>query len=177
MKKYILILVAAFLTLASCKKEAIEPTPEPQPVAATQYTIKFLAGDYSIVHYTDIVIKVNGDSIGVLSSTTTNMDIVGVAEYYDVNGEFPNTGALSFSANLGTLYNIEAFTLFGDPIGSTGSLTLKLVPDADFGGQKPSLGDWNGWTESPLSPVGSNGNDCNFIGINKTLLLIFEIQD
>jgi hypothetical protein len=181
MKKYNLILAVTFLALASCEKETIEPTPvvEPTPtVTASEYSIEFLAGDYYYgIHYTDIVIKVNGDSIGVLSSATTDMDVADVVEYYELNGEFPNTGALSFSANLGTDYNIEAFTLLGDLIGSTGSLTLKLLDDADFGGQKPSLGNWGDWNENPSSPVGDNGSDCRFIGINKTLLLIFEIQE
>ena len=175
MKKYILILVAAFLTLASCKKEAIEPTPEPQPVAATQYTIKFLAGDYSAAYYTDIVIKVNGDSVGVLSSATTTMNSEGVNTAYNASGVFPNS--LSVDVDLGSSYNIEAFTLSGDLIGSTGSKALTLVPDNDSntGEDKLWLTDdvWNG---NPGSPVGTSGNDCQFVGKPTTLLLLFQME-
>jgi len=174
MKKYILILATVFLTLASCKKEAIEPEPEPQPVAATQYTIKFLAGDYSAAYYTDIVIKVNGDSVGVLSSATTTMDDAGVSSAYEASGVFPNS--LSTQVDLGSSYNIEAFTLSGDLIGSTGSKQLMFTPDNDYGGDKLWLTDdvWNG---SPASPVGTSGNDCQFVGKPTTLLLLLQMEN
>jgi len=175
MKKIILILTVAALTFVSCKKETIEPTPvvEPTPTV-TSYSIEFLAGDYSGTHYTDIVIKVNGDSIGVLSSATTTMTTGDAADYWDNNGELPVAGALSFNAELNTSYNIEAYTLSGNLIGSTGSKPFILVYDSDFG-NRPWLTD-DGYIPNDNSSVGADGNDCSFIGADKTLLLIFEID-
>lgn len=178
MKKSILLLAIGMLALTSCKKETLEPVA-PEPTATTpigsDYSIEFLAGDYTSSHYTDITIKVNGDDIGTLSSSTTTMTAEDVSNYYNANGQFPNSGALTFSADLNSYYNIEAFTSSGDLIGSTGSKELILVPDNDFGGDKPWLTD-DVYTGSGSSPVGVNGNDCSFVGINNTLLLIFEID-
>lgn len=173
--KNVILLFALGLVFIGCKKENPEPTAQPAPVATSNYTIQFFAGDYGPTHYTDVVIRVNGDSIGVLTSHTTTLNAEGVSNFYDANGEFP-PGALSFDVDLNSSYNIEAYTLSGQLIGSTGMKQLILVPDNDFGGNKPWLTDdvWNG---NASSPVGTNGNDCSFVGINKTLLLIFELED
>lgn len=173
MKKIILILTVAALTFVSCKKETIEPTPV--------YSIEFLAGYYpNTANYTDIVIKVNGDSIGVLTTHTTTLNAEDVAKYYELNKEFPIMQTLVFEAYLDSLYNIEAYTLSGELIGSTGEKLFKLVPDNDFDGDKPWLTDdvyTADYTANVSSQVGANGNDCTFLGIDKTLLLIFEIEN
>lgn len=175
MRKSILLSIGVLsLIFASCKKDVVEPTPT--VVTQSNYSIHFLAGSYDATHYTDVVIKINGDSIGVLSSHTTTLSIEDIADYYETNGEFPFFPPLEFSAQLGLSYNIEAFTSSGELIGSTGSKPLILVDDNDFGGDKPWLTD-DSYNGSPNSPVGVDGNDCHFFGVDETLLLVFELEN
>ena len=71
MKKYILILATVFLTLASCKKEAIEPTPEPQPVVTTsEYSVSIAAFDLSGFD-NDLIVVFNSDTLGNLQDAET----------------------------------------------------------------------------------------------------------
>jgi hypothetical protein len=110
MKKYILILATVFLTLASCKKETIEPAvQEPDPVAATEYSVEFVA--YSSSGYnTDIDVYDGNTLVGNLSGYTT------ILFGNDIYNLTTSQGGLSYNVVLGQGENINIRNAAGDTL-------------------------------------------------------------
>jgi hypothetical protein len=174
MKKSILLLAVSFgmLAFTSCKKETIEPVvenpTEPVVVVETEYTFEFLATDVvGENNYTDIVVRVNGDSIGVTPSTALNTEGI-----YNSNGQ---VASLSMDGDINSYYTIEAYTSSGELIMSVNNAQFLENLSEDFGEGRIYLTD--SFEEDDNSPVGSGGIDCHFVDINNKLVFLFEVSN
>ncbi len=176
MKNIILIVITGLL-LFSCKKEEITPEPTPTPITTSHdYNIVFVAFDdptFVSNYFSNIILTVDGDSIGKFVSTNKT----GETMYNDYVADGSIIDGLLFEANAGVTYNFNINDGCNDTLIASLTTDVQLDP-TDFGGTYPSIGynSWN-WTASYIDGrIGFGGYGVDYFLVENTVVAIMYLE-